>query len=235
MNGTITLVGSGEYLSPMNEVDAYLLSRLSDAPRVVCLPTAAGTEGPERIRYWSELGETHFRALGAEVKAVPVIDRQTANQPELAEQVWQANFVYLSGGKPGYLVQVLQDSLVWQAMVQVYRAGGVIAGCSAGAMIFGSRIPGFPLRSEAVPGFGYLENAVVIPHYDELPGTLAILMKGLFRHEIMVGIEGNTGLVCVDGGFEVMGKGGVTLSNSTGKKRYTQGEPVPAFTPTHPI
>ena len=45
----LALVGSGEYLPPMDPVDRILLSRLPGPPRVVCLPTAAGTEGAERI------------------------------------------------------------------------------------------------------------------------------------------------------------------------------------------
>ena len=42
----LALVGSGEYLPGVDPIDRYLLSQLKDPPRVVCLPTAAGTEGP---------------------------------------------------------------------------------------------------------------------------------------------------------------------------------------------
>ena len=45
----LALVGSGEYLPRMEPVDRRLLASLPDAPRVVCLPTAAGTEGSKRI------------------------------------------------------------------------------------------------------------------------------------------------------------------------------------------
>ena len=47
----LALVGSGEYLPAMAPVDRNLLARLDETPRVVCLPTAAGTKGPERIDY----------------------------------------------------------------------------------------------------------------------------------------------------------------------------------------
>ena len=53
MNGTLALVGSGEYLPPMESVDRCLLSRLTGPARVACLPTAAGREGAERIEYWT--------------------------------------------------------------------------------------------------------------------------------------------------------------------------------------
>ena len=71
----LALVGSGEYLPAMEAVDRTLLDRLPEAPRVVCLPTAAGTEGPERIAYWSRLGVEHFTRLDAQAEAVPVVDR----------------------------------------------------------------------------------------------------------------------------------------------------------------
>ncbi len=41
---TIALVGSGEYLPPMEAVDRDLIRRLEKPARVVCLPTAAGKE-----------------------------------------------------------------------------------------------------------------------------------------------------------------------------------------------
>ena len=50
MNGLIALVGAGEYLPVMEDVDRYLLSSVnSKMPRVVCLPTAAGQEGDDSV------------------------------------------------------------------------------------------------------------------------------------------------------------------------------------------
>ena len=99
----LALVGSGEYLPVMEPVDRKLLSRLQKTPRVVCLPTAAGQEDPERIDYWSRLGVDHFTRLKVEVESLPVIDRASANDEGFAKAVAGANLVYLSGGKPNYL------------------------------------------------------------------------------------------------------------------------------------
>ena len=74
----LALVGSGEYLPPIAPLDRALINRLAAPVRVVCLPTAAGTEGPERIAYWSRLGVKHFSGLGVQVQALPVIDRASA-------------------------------------------------------------------------------------------------------------------------------------------------------------
>jgi len=65
--GAIALVGSGEYLDAMNEVDAYLLDTLGGAngAKVALLPTASGLEqkGPT---YWNDLGLQHFQKLGVQ-------------------------------------------------------------------------------------------------------------------------------------------------------------------------
>ena len=138
--GTLALVGSGEYTPEMDPVDRFLLERLPSPARVVCMPTAAGKERRERITYWSELGVKHFTRLGAECKAVEVIDRATAMDEPLAQRIDEANFVYLSGGDPGYLYRTLEGTRAWAAISGVLERGGVVAGCSAGAMIWGEQI-----------------------------------------------------------------------------------------------
>ena len=58
MKGLIALVGAGEYLPVMNEVDRHLLDSVQvdgRAPRVVCLPTAAGQAGDESACRWSRM------------------------------------------------------------------------------------------------------------------------------------------------------------------------------------
>src|SRR5512136_1824965 len=131
----LALVGSGEYLPPIEPLDRLLLQRLPSPPRVVCLPTAAGTESPGRIGYWARLGVEHFTRLGVSVRSLPVIDAGSANDPAHAQAIAEANFVYLSGGHPDYLYDTLKDSLAWKAVLSVLEKGGLLAGCSAGAMV----------------------------------------------------------------------------------------------------
>jgi cyanophycinase len=220
----IAMVGSGEYLPPMEAVDRYLLGHLTDVAHVVCLPTAAGAEGAERIAYWSELGETYFARLGVEVESLPVIDKPSANDAGLAESIRQSNFIYLSGGKPDYLYRTLAHSLAWTAILEVLNKGGVLAGCSAGAMIMGERIPGIPRSHKA---FGLLRGAVIMPHFDEIPAAMVNALRIWARGEnTLLGIEGNTALVGSDEGYQVVGRGGVVVWNRQGKRRYTQGQSV---------
>ncbi len=219
--GTLALVGSGEYLPPMEPVDRFLLSCLPGPANVVCLPTAAGTEGPERIAYWSNLGPSHFTRLGAAlVDALPVIDRPSAQNPDFAGRLRSANFVYLSGGKPDYLYNTLEGTPVWQAILSVLERGGVVAGCSAGAMIMGARTAtGF--FSGTQKAFGFLEDAFILPHFDEMPGWITSLVPTLVKNLTLVGVEGNTALVCSAAGARVEGLGGVTIGLGKKRIRYT--------------
>ncbi len=220
-NGTLALVGSGEYLPPMEPVDAKLLERVGKSPQVVCLPTAAGNEGPESIGYWSRLGVEHFTTLGAQVKAVEIVNRETAQDEALVAQLREANFVYLSGGKPNYLYDTLVGTPAFDAIEGVLEAGGVVAGCSAGAMIWGERASPFPWHK----GFGYLPGVVILPHFDEWSAWVIDTVKVVLANNLtMIGVEGNTALVCSDGTYTVCGRGGVMLWNHDVKRRYADGE-----------
>jgi cyanophycinase len=207
----------------MEPVDWILLQRLRAPARVVCLPTAAGTEGAERIGYWHRLGVEHFTRLHVPVQSLPVIDSISANDPALAGTIADANFVYLSGGHPDYLHRSLRGSLAWKAIRSVLDKGGLLAGCSAGAMVLGEAIFGIPPWRRS-PGFNLLTGAMIIPHFDEIPRPLsALLYFWAGRGLTTIGIEANTALVEQDGQLEVLGSGGVTIWNRAGKIRHLQG------------
>jgi cyanophycinase len=220
----LALVGSGEYLPTIEPVDRYLFELMGKSPRVACLPTAAGAEGAERVAYWSNLGVEHFSRMGVPVEALPVIDRASAEAPHQADGVRRANFIYLSGGNPYYLYKTLLDSPVWQAILEVLDQGGVLAGCSAGAMVLGERMPRFPGWMVA---FNLLQRAVVVPHFDEVPERVVGAARFLVaRNLTLVGVEGSTALIKTDGRQEVAGLGGVTIWDHAQKRRYTHGQTI---------
>jgi cyanophycinase len=221
--GLLALVGSGEYLPPIDPLDRWLLSHLPESARVVCLPTAAGTEGDDRINYWCDLGVDHFSQLGAQVEAVRVIDRVTAQDSSLAERVRSANFVYLSGGKPAYLYNTLYSTPVWEAITGVLQRGGVVAGCSAGAMIFGERIPTSLFSNNWQPAFNFLPGAFIIPHFDEIPRMMLHGMRLVAGKLKVVGIEGSTALVCGLDGVSVQGSGSVALIDDGHETKFNAG------------
>ena len=231
MNGLIALVGSGEYLAVMDNVDRHLLDSLNlngRKPRVVCLPTAAGREGDASVNRWSSMGIEHFQKLGAEVSALRIIDRASADDVQWEALLEEADLVYFSGGDPGYLHQTLNGSRAWRAARRAWERGAVYAGCSAGAMILAKRMPSFRLAGTQA-GFGLLPAMFIVPHFDAIPGIwkpiVFALQKQLKKGEIMIGVDENTALVGRLGGeWSVMGQGKVHIFTREGHLTFTNGQ-----------
>src|SRR5664279_4245580 len=137
--GPVALVGSGEYLPVLEEVERALLA--GRPPRYVQLATAAAPEGAASLARWHDLGAAAADRLGVQQIVVPVTDRDTAQDAEFAELVAGAGLIYLSGGNPGFLADTLRDSAVWAAIVRAWNAGAALAGCSAGAMAMSASLP----------------------------------------------------------------------------------------------
>jgi cyanophycinase-like exopeptidase len=138
-----------------------------------------------------------------------------------------ANFVYLSGGRPAYLAETLAGTPVWDAILDVLARGGVVAGCSAGAMIFGAKVPHLPPPPIWVPAFALLPDVVIVPHFDEMGAMLVQIMHWVLGSGYtLLGIDGNTALVCADSSYTVAGRGGVTVWSAHKKVRYADGDAV---------
>lgn len=226
----LAVVGSGEYLPAMADVDRALLGlagATGATPRVVCVPAAAGTEGDAMIDDWMHRGVDHFAALGADAVPVRVWDRVSANDPDLAAQIDGADFVYLSGGKPSYLHEVLDGSRAWDAILGVVEGGGLLTGCSAGAMIQGEVFPAAP---KPRPGFGLWPGMYFVPHFDEIPSTVVSAMRlALGRKRTLVGVPANTAFVEVDGSYRVIGDR-VTVWGPKDRNEFPEGDvPSDAF------
>ncbi|HEX6033690.1 MAG TPA: Type 1 glutamine amidotransferase-like domain-containing protein [Anaerolineales bacterium] len=231
MNGLINLVGSGEYLPVMIEVDRYLLDSLNlngRKPRVACLPTAAGKEGDSSINRWLNMGVQHFQELGAEVEPVRIIDRHSANDPCWEPILENADLIYFSGGDPSYLYETMKGSLAWSAAQRAWVRGAVYAGCSAGAMILGKRMPSFRLAGTQ-EGFGIVPATFIVPHFDAIPGIwkpiVFSLQRQLKKGERMIGVDEDTALIGkLDADWVVKGKSKVHVFARDGKVSYSDGQ-----------
>lgn len=195
--GPVALVGSGEYLEVMSDLERSLLA--GRPPRYVQLATAAVPDGDQTVARWHALGREQADRLGVEQVVVPVTDHADANREEFARLVDGAGLIYLSGGHPDYLADVLRDSLVWDAIVRTWRSGAALAGCSAGAMVMASWIPSWrsPDRTGTV-GLGLLPHLRVIPHFDRFFARAPDLVSSLSDsppNVTVVGVDENTALV----------------------------------------
>ena len=236
MNGLIALVGSGEYLPVMEDVDHFLLAQCGETgrlPRVVCLPTAAGQEGEQSWGRWMRMGQEHFRRLGADVTALPVIDRSSADDPRHASILEAADLIYFSGGNPVYLFETLDGSRAWAASQAAFAHGAVYAGCSAGAMILGREIPNFRAAALTnVRAFGLLPARMIFPHFDRWKlmrgAMLAPLRRSLAADEYALGIDEETALVGSLNAPEwhVLGRQTISVIKKGGVCVYKSGQQI---------
>jgi len=235
MNGLIALLGSGEYLPVMNETDSYLLKQtVTDGrkPRVVCFPTAAGQEGEESVGRWMRMGEEHFLALGADVNALHITNRNEADDPRYTDLIQQADLIYFSGGNPNYLFETMQGSKAWEAVQDATQRGSAFAGCSAGAMFVGEFLPdlrGFKLRYKTA--FALLPKSHIFPHFDRMVAwrgvTIPILQPLIPAGEYALGLDEDTALVGKLGGpWQVMGRQKVYVISKNDIQTYGAGEAV---------
>ena len=194
--GRLALVGSGEYLPVMHDIEAWLLE---DRPaRYVQLATAAAPEGDSVLARWHDLGAQAAARLGAEQVVVDVRTRADADDPAHARAIAGAGLVYLSGGNPSHLARTLRGTLVWEAILATWRDGASLAGCSAGAMAMGGYVPDFrhPKRG-GTEGLGVVPALRVLPHFDKYSRMIPdFVMRPLVTDEgVVVGIDEDTALV----------------------------------------
>ena len=232
-NGSLALVGSGEYLPQMKEFEQSLINdgiANGKKPIYIQIPTAAGQESDNRINYWQSLGASAASSLGVEQSFLPIFTRDDANNPELLKSVNDAALIYLSGGDPHFLADTVRDTLLWDLILKNWQSGGSLAGCSAGAMAFSSAIPHFRLsRAQPTPGFNLTKQIRVIPHFDKffkwIPDSAAKVLLDLPGDSILIGIDEMTAVVKrADKPWQIWGKGKLHILKGEIQGQFAAGE-----------
>lgn len=239
-SGSIALVGSGEYLPPMLELERSLIEdgvANEKEPVFVQIPTAAGRESRDRILYWESLGKKQAEDIGVKSRFLPIFDRNQAHNPEFVSQIRDSALVYMSGGDPHYLANTLRGTPVLDAIEENWLSGGSLAGCSAGAMVMSSKVPNFRLaRSEPTEGFALIPNIRVIPHFNKffkwIPESSAKYLLDVPGDSVLVGIDELTALVksagerewSVFGSAKVHILKGAAVRQLVAKERLTLGD-----------
>jgi cyanophycinase len=222
--GYLLLEGGSEFGGLMSEPDRRAIA-LAGGPRarIAILPTAAAPDqnheraGRNGLRWFQSLGVSRL-------DLVPVTDKTTANRPDLAARLRSARLIYLLGGFPAYLEQTLRGSLAWQAALQAYREGTVIAGSSAGAMVLCEDYYD-PDRGKPTPGLNLLPNACILPHHNTFGKGWAARLAQRLPRSTLIGIDEQTGILNDPSGtWTVYGAGEVNLYRKGQAKVYARGE-----------
>ena len=215
----IAITGSGEYLEPIRKYDQFLLNKLSEKPKVITFPTAAGLESEERLKYWENLATNHFKSLSVDHINFNARNRNDLNSKEVLDAVSNANFIYFSGGNPSHLYSSIKDSLFENEMKSLLNRKGILAGCSAGAMIFANKM----IKGS---GLGYINNSIVIPHYGEsfyswISSTVKLLNRGKYK---LICLEKNTYFCINDENIEIVGENNIHIIYKDSHQTFSNGE-----------
>jgi cyanophycinase len=232
MPGPIALVGSGEYLPGMTEVEGMLLH--GRPQRYVQIPTAAAPEGEQSLRRWLDLGARQAERLGAEPVPVVARDRAEAEDESLAALIDGAGLVYLSGGNPVFLAQTLRGSRVGDAVIAAWQSGSALAGCSAGAIALTGWVPSIRARdTKPDPGLGVMPHLRVLPHFDKMlgwaPELVSAAVADLPAATTALGIDEDTAIVDLTGAghsWQVFGRQQAWVLGEETRRGFAAGETI---------
>ncbi len=221
--GHIALVGGDEFRVGCEPMDREILAASGAArPRVLIVPTAAARQDPSKA---AANGVSYFEGLGADADSLMVLDSRDADDDGLVSRVPWADVVYLTGGDPAHLLDVLRGSRLLDAIKAAVAGGAVLVGSSAGAMVLGEWMRYRGVR----PTLGLLGGLAVLPHHERSnPDTVAAeLAESVHPDGPVVGVDAGSGCLRGRDGWRVVGTGSVVLYSRGKWCRYQTGEAVP--------
>ena len=245
VSNPISFIGGEEFADGFEDVHASLLElartvraqKNGHAVRAVFLPTCAADDGPETVAYWCETARNRLEAVGAHVSALPIVDEASANDPENARLIAEADWLYLGGGYPHVGMRILSGTRALQALHTARLRGALISGASAGAMmlcsiswIISSELDaavtkiltsGSGLSDWSIPlpplldCIGLVPRSMCWPHANQF-FSLRWLRNGLLPPgHTLIAIDEQTALVDTGtDGWQVLGRGMVRLVNN---------------------
>jgi cyanophycinase len=231
--GSLVIVGGA--LRADNAVVWERIVRLAGGKRARIAVFASASADPAQA---AKSNIDLLNRYGADAFFVPVAVKlagtdylAAADDQALAASVRRAGGAYFAGGDQGRITRALRrpdgsNSLVLDALWDMYRGGGVIAGSSAGAAIMSSTMFDSPpavldtLKGgvadghEIAPGLGFIGDDVFIDQHLLVRGRFARMLPAMLNkgYKLGLGIDENTAMVVgPDRGVEVIGYKGALL------------------------
>jgi len=223
--GFVLLEGGREFNAGMAAADERAMAVCGGQAQPVRIIPAAAAPDNNHTRAAAN-GVNWFQGLGAtDVRAIDIIDRASADRPDLAREIERARLVFMLGGFTRYLAETLSESLAWLAMVSAYRDGAVIGGSSAGAMVLCEHYFD-PNSGKVLPGLNLLPKMCVLPHHDTFGKDWAPQLTRLLPGALLIGIDEETGLLNdgPEGQWTVYGKGAVTVYEPDNRAVFQHGQ-----------
>lgn len=202
-------------------------AKIAVFPSASAYPEKAGKSIVERL---DKYGANAFFVPVA-VKLAGTDYQAMADDPQIASAVRAAGGAYFAGGDQERITRALKrpdgtNTLVLDALWDMYRGGGVIAGSSAGAAIMSSTMFGDPKPvlatlklgvaegHEITPGLGFIGDDVFVDQHLLVRGRFARMLPAMLKkgYKIGLGIDENTAMiVSPNRDVEVVGYKGALL------------------------
>jgi cyanophycinase len=221
--GYLLLEGGAEFGGRMRDPDlkAIQLAGGFEAP-IRIIPTAAAPDNNQQRA--GNNGIRWFQGLGArDVRSLPIVDKVSAGNADIAKTLREAKLIYMLGGFTGYLGETLKGSAAWEAVLEAYQSGAVVAGSSAGAMVM-CEFYYDQSQGQVIPGLNLVKNSIVMPHHNTFGNSWASRLLEIAQ-VTLIGIDEQTGIV--DDGAQtwtVYGAGNVTLYQKRRVETYSSGK-----------
>jgi len=175
-----------------------------------------------------------FEGLGVgELVELYVDDRAEAQDPETLKVLENAKGVFFSGGDQLRISSQIGDTPVEHRIREIWAAGGVLAGTSAGASVVSDTmlVKGPSAESHRIgdlhmaPGLGLVRDVIIDQHFAER-GRIGRLLGAVAESPrvLGIGIDEDTAAVLHDGAFEVIGSGAVYVVDAEGVTRSNVAE-----------
>jgi cyanophycinase len=238
--GTLVIIGGG--LRGENEPVWERIVELAGGKGARIAVFGSASASPERA---ARLDAQRLSFYGADAFVVPVAVRlkgtdyrAAANDPVLAAQVSSAAGAYFVGGDQARITEALRNpdgsnTLMLNALWEMYRRGGVIAGTSAGAAIMSKTMfynvssvlstlkRGVADGMELAPGLGFIGDDVFVDQHLLVRGRFARMLPAMMAkgYKMGLGIDENTCMIIhPTRDVEVLGYKGalmIDLNNAT--------------------
>lgn len=235
-NGSLFIIGGG------SRPDAMVQRMISESGvgqsgYIVILPMASSE--PDSAIIWSS---QQFVDNG--VRRIVGFNFLPGIIPDAArlDSLQKASLIYISGGDQNRFMDIVRGTPIFNAILEAYRSGAVIAGTSAGAALMsGKMITGTELKYpdykptfrsleadnlELKEGLGLISNAIVDQHFVWRSRHNRLLTAILEYPDILgIGIDESTALLLKGDSAEVIGLSQVMVySNPTGSIKNVNGK-----------
>lgn len=212
-SGTIVCIGGGEDRTGELKILSEVASRVQGGILAV-----SGVASDDPIPLYEEY-ERVFGALGIRTVRVDIRQRSDAAGDDITRSLEGVSGFFFTGGDQLRLTSRIGGTPVVDMMWQVYEAGGLVGGTSAGATAMCSTmLVGGKAReshkigdSQLARGLGFVEWAIIDQHFAER-GRMGRLLGAVSENPQILGIgidEDTAILVEGEDGFSVLGRGAV--------------------------